>query len=460
MDIHHFDNARLLHALQIAAACVVTVIISVLSHLSNAFLAVVTTFVLLTIFSEEVAPMALERFLGPAFGAILALLFISIFYDLHGFYLLLLFLFVTAFMYLFAAKVLPYAALMGGITFAFVMFTAMQSPSDAVHIGIDWVRGIVVGGIVAWLFSYYVICEKKTISLISAVGLSAKFAALLPLQSNILKQALKVAIAIFFVLWTNVYLNWPGGVQALIACTVIVAQPNLGRSHQRLYLRLLGIIAGGAFSALGIIILLHLPYFFTLVILFLFGFWVAAYAVLGDPQYAYAGVMAGVILPMTLFVSQGPLGTLAIVIDRFAGVFVGAAVGLCVLYFIWPVFPEQQMRAKLAAVLRDCAILYQNILQPNKENLLHVRQNILQQLQEKLELIEDTKYLVYGKKSHTKNFAPVSRAVALLVVKLEILVGLTQYSSLVTMEDYLLIVKTFEELLLEMEKLISFTEEL
>jgi uncharacterized membrane protein YccC len=326
-----------LHALKIAAACVVTVIISILLHLTNAFLAVVTTFVLLTVFHEEVAPMAVERFIGPVLGVLLALLFIALFYDLHSLYWLLLFFFVTTFMYFFAAKVMPYAALMGGITLVVVMFTAIQSPVDALHLGIDWIRGIVIGGVVAWLCSHYVIASdpQKKISFMPN-DVAKQMKNLLPLQINPLKQALKIALGIFFIVWTNVYLNWPDGIQALIACTVIAAQPSLDKSHQRVYLRFLGIIVGGIYSAVGIIILAHLPYLLTLMVLFLIGFGIAAYVALGDPRYSYGGVMAGVILPMAMFVNQGPLGTLSIVMDRFAGVLIGAAVGLLILYCIWP----------------------------------------------------------------------------------------------------------------------------
>lgn len=300
-------------------------------HIEDAFLAVVTTFVLMTIFAEEIAPIALERLLGPLLGVLLALLLVSWFYDVHAFYLLLVFLLLAAFMYLFTAKVMPYAALMGGITFAFVTFTAIQSPSSAVHLGVDWVRGIIIGGVIAWIFSHFFIAKIKHQKLISI-----NFSNLLPIQKSALKHALRITIAIFFILWTNVYWNWPGGVQALIACTVIVAQPTLDRSYQRMHMRFWGILAGGLFGLLGIILLAHLPYFFTLVILFLIGTWAAAYVALGDQRYAYAGVMAGVIVPMTLLFNQGPLGTLSIAIERFAGVFIGAAVGLIALHYLWP----------------------------------------------------------------------------------------------------------------------------
>lgn len=448
MQLNTVDHFRFIHALKIAIACMVTVITTIVLQLQLGMFAVMTTFVLMTIFSEEIAPMAVERFLGPALGFIIALFFIALFYDLHIFYLALLFVFLTAFMYLFAIKITPYAALMGGVTFAFVMFTAIQSPSNALELGKDWVFDIVVGGLVAWVFAHYFISnstsKKKIITEISLPSWGVflkKLPPIFPLQVDALKQALKIAIAIFFVLWTSVYLSWPGGMQAMIACAVILAQPNLGRSYQRAYLRALGVFAGGIAGALGIVILAGFPYFLTLVILLFIGLGVAAYVALGSQRYAYAGVMAGVMLPMTIFATNGPVGTLSIALERFAGVFIGAVVGMTVLYLIWPVFPQQQIKEKLASILRDCATLYRCIIQStervNKIGLEQLQQKISHQLHEKVELLNDAKYVFYGEKIHEQIFLEIATKIETILIKMQAMMQAVDRENLELIEQLL-----------------------
>lgn len=65
------------------------------------------------------------------------------------------------------------------------------------------------------------------------------------LNNLAIKRAFKYTLTVVVMLILHNTFAWHGGIQAIITSVVIVAQPNMGKSKQRLWQRFLGIICGG-----------------------------------------------------------------------------------------------------------------------------------------------------------------------------------------------------------------------
>src|SRR6185295_14714820 len=74
------------------------------------------------------------------------------------------------------------------------------------------------------------------------------------------------------------------------------------------------------------------------------------------PRYGAAGLQAGLALPFTYLATTGPeWGSFATATTRFWGLVVAGFSAVVVHAYLWPVLPMRQLRAAIAAALRDTA---------------------------------------------------------------------------------------------------------
>ncbi|HDX8802969.1 TPA: FUSC family protein [Klebsiella michiganensis] len=149
--------------------------------------------------------------------------------------------------------------------------------------------------------------------------------------------------------------DWQGIHTIMLSC-VIVAQPGLGATMQKTWLRI-----GGALLATLIALLLIVfvqPWTdslsgllaMTLPVLALAA-WIAA----GSERIAYAGIQIGFTFSLAFLSWFGPLSNLTELRDRVIGILLGVLVSSIVHLYLWPDSEAPQLKARLAQLYRQLA---------------------------------------------------------------------------------------------------------
>lgn len=149
--------------------------------------------------------------------------------------------------------------------------------------------------------------------------------------------------------------DWQGIHTIMLSC-VIVAQPGLGATKQKTWLRI-----GGALLATLIALLLIVfvqPWTdslsgllaMTLPVLALAA-WIAA----GSERIAYAGIQIGFTFALAFLSWFGPLSNLTELRDRVIGILLGVLVSSIVHLYLWPDSEAPQLKARLAQLYRQLA---------------------------------------------------------------------------------------------------------
>lgn len=149
--------------------------------------------------------------------------------------------------------------------------------------------------------------------------------------------------------------DWQGIHTIMLSC-VIVAQPGLGATMQKTWLRI-----GGALLATLIALLLIVfvqPWTDSLsglpamtLPVFALAAWIAA----GSERIAYAGIQIGFTFALAFLSWFGPLSNLTELRDRVIGILLGVLVSSIVHLYLWPDSEAPQLKARLAQLYRQLA---------------------------------------------------------------------------------------------------------
>jgi uncharacterized membrane protein YccC len=226
---------------------------------------------------------------------------------------------------------------------------------------------------------------------------------LLPINTHAMKKSIKLTLAVLIMLFLHYYFGWYSGIQAVITVTVILAQPNFGRSEHRSLLRLLGVLIGGIVGLLMMMVLAQFTHFYMLAIFLFFGIFIADYIALDGEKWGYAGLQAAVMLPLILMISNEPATSMALPLHRFFGVLEGMLIAITIALLIWPENPVKQLKMKIASALR----LYLK----GFSTLINERGKLSKQLKRELEkTVQSHEGLLYdaeqvlGRESNSREF--------------------------------------------------------
>lgn len=149
--------------------------------------------------------------------------------------------------------------------------------------------------------------------------------------------------------------DWQGIHTIMLSC-VIVAQPELGATMQKTWLRI-----GGALLATLIALLLIVfvqPWTDSLsglLAMTLPVFALAAWIAAGSERIAYAGIQIGFTFALAFLSWFGPLSNLTELRDRVIGILLGVLVSSIVHLYLWPDSEAPQLKARLAQLYRQLA---------------------------------------------------------------------------------------------------------
>ena len=167
--------------------------------------------------------------------------------------------------------------------------------------------------------------------------------------------ALKTLLATLLCYVCDTAADWQGIHTIMLSC-VIVAQPGLGATMQKTWLRI-----GGALLATLIALLLIVfvqPWTDSLsglLAMTLPVFALAAWIAAGSERIAYAGIQIGFTFALAFLSWFGPLSNLTELRDRVIGILLGVLVSSIVHLYLWPDSEAPQLKARLAQLYRQLA---------------------------------------------------------------------------------------------------------
>ncbi|HHC0111309.1 TPA: FUSC family protein [Klebsiella pneumoniae] len=167
--------------------------------------------------------------------------------------------------------------------------------------------------------------------------------------------ALKTLLAtlICYVFYTAA--DWQGLHTIMLSC-VIVAQPGLGATMQKTWLRIGGALLASLLALLLIVFVQPWTDSLTgLLAMSLPVLALAAWIAAGSERIAYAGIQIGFTFALAFLSWFAPLTNLTELRDRVLGILLGVLVSSIVHLYLWPDSEAPQLKTRLAALYRRLA---------------------------------------------------------------------------------------------------------
>lgn len=215
------------------------------------------------------------------------------------------------------------------------------------------------------------------------------------------RKAAMISFTILIVFACLIYLQIPGGQDALVAGLIVGGQANLGHSFLKWRLRTAGAFIGAVYGMLAMLVIGHLPYFPVMLWLLLCGIFVASYIAGGPEGIAYGGLQAGIAVAIVLVYDPGPPVSMDAVEARFWGAVVGGFVALVVHYLFWPVDPLQRLRGQLSRIIGHCGTLFTQSVRLDAgyaAEVRHLSDLVTVDIENSLRLLKDAAHMIDGSK--------------------------------------------------------------
>ena len=167
--------------------------------------------------------------------------------------------------------------------------------------------------------------------------------------------ALKTLLAtlLCYVFYTGA--DWQGIHTIMLSC-VIVAQPGLGATLQKTWLRTGGALLATLLALLMIVFIQpHTESIVGLLAMTLPVMALSAWIAAGSERIAYAGIQIGFTFSLAFLSWFGPLTNLTELRDRVIGILLGVLVSSIVHLYLWPDSEAPQLKSRLADLYRRIA---------------------------------------------------------------------------------------------------------
>lgn len=177
-------------------------------------------------------------------------------------------------------------------------------------------------------------------------------------NSEYMRFALKVTLAVMLAYFAEDMLDWPGIHTIVITC-FFVSLGTVGETLHKAILRLSGCIVG---AALGLGTILALMPMMTdlgdLLLVVAPVTFLAAWIGFGSERIAYAGWQIGLAFFLSTFQEFGPTLDMQTARDRVVGIILGNIIIFVIFMTIWPVSIARVARASLVSALEHLAALF------------------------------------------------------------------------------------------------------
>jgi uncharacterized membrane protein YccC len=244
------------------------------------------------------------------------------------------------------------------------------------------------------------------------------------LTKETVHQSLKSVIVIMLLLFGELIFKLPGGYQASFYGVLFGSMPNTGQAHLRGKLAIIGVMAGLLYGVIGLYIVMLIPHFLLLILIFTLGSFVSAYVASGSQKIAFSGLQAGLMLPYVFFTSMGPQTNLKLAMMRFFALLMASAIGLIVLHHIWPVSPYRELKKKISSALGISGAIFEKLLmldEKEKEKIESLVNPLAATMPTSSSLLFDTQYIISDEKLHSEDFVEIIESIEVIYAELETL---------------------------------------
>jgi uncharacterized membrane protein YccC len=232
-------------------------------------------------------------------------------------------------------------------------------------------------------------------------GLAGELVALRPVATgtrlidvNTVRSGTKLVLMILLLLVEEGLLGFAGGSQVAFFATFFASTGNLGRQNKTDLVGLAGLLCGFAYGVVAAFLTSRVPQFPLLLALVFLGQFLANLAFQTLPRYGVAGMQAGLALPFAYLATSGPeWGSLADVRTRFWGLVVAGFTAVVIHAYLWPVLPMRQLRASIAAALRDTAMRLGQLFGAPRSTWEGPPPSLGETVLRALDLLDDARYL-------------------------------------------------------------------
>lgn len=315
-------NPNIAHALRIATAAVVCMVVVEWWHLEHGNLAVWTSHMVLAQYAFTAFQKGLERIAGRAVGIGVGLVILMLCRNApvlgHGLMLLAVFVFFYAY---FAGK-LQYTWLNAGLYLNVIVqvgrsdFDAAVPQAKALLLAIF--VGVAVADLVIWTTS-----SERTLQI--QPGGEPFF----PIRRDWVLRALMVLITVELTQICTRSLELPTSA-TIVSVMMIMITPDLQTTIFKGELRFAGAFLAAVWGLFSFVLLSRAPHLLLFMALLFGGMFLAGYFARAGGAYSYAGVQMGLVLPLITVVPPDEFGTLLGVTQRMEGVVIALVASIFV----------------------------------------------------------------------------------------------------------------------------------
>ncbi len=243
-------------------------------------------------------------------------------------------------------------------------------------------------------------CHNAVITILRR-GLGGELVSLRPgttgtrlIDETSLHSGTKLVLMILLLLVEELVFGFPGGAQVAFFATFFASTGNLGRQNKTDLVGLAGLLAGFAYGVMAAFFTSRLPEFPLLLALVFLGQFLADLAFQRLPRYGVAGLQAGLALPFAYLATTGPeWGSFMTIQTRFAGLVVAGFTAIVIHAYLWPVLPMRQLRASIAAALRDTAVSLGELFSDPRATWKGPPPSLGETVNRARDLLDDARYL-------------------------------------------------------------------
>ncbi|MEJ2673474.1 MAG: hypothetical protein P8168_15040, partial [Deltaproteobacteria bacterium] len=204
----------------------------------------------------------------------------------------------------------------------------------------------------------------------------------------------KLVIMVVLLLVAEAMFGLPGGPQVAFFATFFASTGNLGRQNKTDLVGLAGLLLGLVYGVVAAFFTSRVPHFLLVLMFVLLGPFLADLAYQTLPRYGVAGMQAGLAFPFTYLATTGPeWGSFSAVQTRLAGLILAGFTAIIIHAYLWPVLPMNQLRASIAAALRDTRESLRNLFRGPRDTWPGAPESLNETVSRARDLLDDALYL-------------------------------------------------------------------
>lgn len=321
------------YAMKVTAGTVAALMLVLVFELPASVAVVLTVWVLLTTHRKQSLTDGMFRVLGPLVAAVVMFVALKLFASSA----LLVLVIATVLTYVgfahYVSGVYSYAGMLMALITGIAACDAGVGPNVAMAFAVAWVGCAFLGVVLVHVLTWSLWPDLSP----GFARDQLRYKRIFPLPPEQAAITLRCTIAVMATVLLALVSDLPAAYMAVVAAGIVaIAPPTSGGPLRKAFYRMLGIMIGGAYGIVMLIILAHLPFLGMLFVLIAAAYFSLAYAFLRNEKYSYAISQGGIVLTMILLGSSTSVGTLTDAIERLQGLFWGGLVAVMTIDLMPP----------------------------------------------------------------------------------------------------------------------------